>query len=81
MLFVERGAHKLVTFPAIETVDGWPAALRRLADRGRYRSIEVRTVDGAPVRERDDAADALRAAGFVEGYRGLVYRPGRPNNS
>jgi ATP-dependent Lhr-like helicase len=77
VVFVERGAHKLVTFPAIEIVDDWPLALRRLADRGRYRSLEVRAVDGLPVRERVEVADALRAAGFVEGYRGLVYRPGR----
>jgi ATP-dependent Lhr-like helicase len=77
VVFVERGARKLVTFSAIDVVDDWPDALRRLADRGRYRSIEVRTVDGVPVRERVEVADALRAAGFVEGYRGLVYRPGR----
>jgi ATP-dependent Lhr-like helicase len=77
VLFVERGAHKLVTFPAIDAVDDWPNALRRLADAGRYRSIEVRSVDGEPVRERDDVAEALRAAGFVDGYRGLVYRPAR----
>jgi ATP-dependent helicase Lhr and Lhr-like helicase len=77
VLFVERGAHKLVTFPGIDLVDDWPVALRRLADQGRYRSVEVRSVDGVPVRERVDVADALRAAGFAEGYRGLVYRPGR----
>jgi ATP-dependent Lhr-like helicase len=80
VVFVERGAHKLVTFPAIDVVDDWPAALRRLADQGRYRSIEIRAVDGQPVREHDDVAGALRAAGFVEGYKGLVYRPGRPGS-
>jgi ATP-dependent Lhr-like helicase len=69
---LERGGHSLVTFD----VESWPPALRDLVDGGRYRSLEIRKVDGMPV--RDDAvrpiADELRAAGFVEGYRGLVYR-------
>jgi ATP-dependent Lhr-like helicase len=77
VVFVERGGHKLVTFPALADVPDWPACLRRLADDGRYRSLEIRTVDGRPVREVADVAESLRAAGFVEGYKGLVYRPRR----
>jgi ATP-dependent Lhr-like helicase len=72
---LERGGHSLATFG----LDGWATALRDLVDRGRYRSLEIRKVDGVPV--RDEAvrrvADDLRAAGFVEGYRGLVYRARR----
>jgi ATP-dependent Lhr-like helicase len=74
-VYIERGGHSLVTFGP----DGWAPALRDLVDRGRYRSLEIRKVDGLPV--RDDAvraiADELRAAGFAEGYRGLVYRARR----
>ncbi|HEY2813603.1 MAG TPA: DEAD/DEAH box helicase [Acidimicrobiales bacterium] len=69
---LERGGHSLVTFG----VDGWASALRELVARGRYRSVEIRKVDGYPVRDDEVRAhaDALRAAGFVDGYRGLVYR-------
>jgi ATP-dependent Lhr-like helicase len=69
---LERGGHSLVTFG----VDGWAPALRNVVDAGRYRSLEIRKVDGLPVRDEAvrSVADELRAAGFVEGYRGLVYR-------
>jgi hypothetical protein len=40
---------------------------------GRHRSLQIGRVDGEPVRE-SDLAPALRAAGFVDGYRGLVLR-------
>jgi ATP-dependent Lhr-like helicase len=68
--YVERGGHSLVTFGA----DGWAAVLRGLVDRGRYRSLEIRKVNGQPVREVESAAEQLRDAGFVDGYKGLVYR-------
>jgi ATP-dependent Lhr-like helicase len=69
---LERGGHSLVTFG----VDGWAPALRELVDTGRYRSLEIRKVDGVPVRDASvqSIAAELRSAGFVEGYRGLVYR-------
>jgi hypothetical protein len=44
-----------------------------LVKDGAYRSIELAKVDGQPVRETS-LADPLRAAGFIDGYRGLVYR-------
>jgi ATP-dependent Lhr-like helicase len=68
--YLERGGHSLVTFGP----DGWAPALRALVDRGRYRSLEIRKVNGEPVREVDVAAGQLREAGFVDGYKGLVYR-------
>jgi ATP-dependent helicase Lhr and Lhr-like helicase len=69
--YLERGGHSLVTFAA----DGWAAALPALVDRGRYRSLEIRKVNGEPVRDDEHAVEQLRAAGFVDGYKGLVYRP------
>jgi ATP-dependent Lhr-like helicase len=71
--FLERGGHSLTTFG----VDGWATALHQLVARGRYRSLEIRKVNGEPVRDVEGAADALREAGFVDGYKGLVYRPPR----
>jgi ATP-dependent Lhr-like helicase len=69
---LERGGHSVVTFGR----DDWAPPLRQLVDNGRYRSLEIRKVDGVPVRDEAarHAADELRAAGFAEGYRGLVYR-------
>ncbi len=53
-----------------------PAGRRRSASgwrRATCASHEVTTVDGEPVRTTP-WADALRAAGFADGYRGLVAR-------
>ena len=46
----------------------WPTS----CGAGAERSVEVRKVDGEPV--SGEIADALRRAGFVDGYRGLVLR-------
>jgi hypothetical protein len=59
-------------FPAAATDVRWAAALADLVRRGAERSVEVRKVDGEPV--SGEIADALRGAGFVDGYRGLVLR-------
>jgi ATP-dependent Lhr-like helicase len=70
--FLERGARTLTTF-----VDGassdWPDAIASLAKDGRLRQIELARIDGEPVGS-SPFADALRATGFVDGYRGLVLR-------
>ena len=42
---------------------------------GRARTVEVRKLDGESIGPSSPVADALRAAGFVEGYRGFVARP------
>jgi hypothetical protein len=36
--------------------------------------LEIAKVDGESARQVPDAAAALRAAGFADGYRGLVLR-------
>jgi hypothetical protein len=36
--------------------------------------LEIAKIDGVAARQATDAAVALRAAGFVDGYRGLVMR-------
>lgn len=77
-VFVERGGRSLATFPASgETSERWTAALADLVGSGRRRSFEIVRIDGAPARESDHA-EALRAAGFTDGYRGLVLRSRKP---
>ncbi len=71
--YLERGGRSLVTFGPGAEHAGWIDALVSLVKDGVYRSIELAKVDGQPVRETS-LADQLRAAGFVDGYRGLVYR-------
>jgi ATP-dependent Lhr-like helicase len=76
--FLERGGHSLVTFPAAADRPGWASALTRLVEHGRYRTLEIRKADGVPVREAPAVVEALAAAGFTDGYKGLVLRrPGR----
>ena len=71
--FVERGGRSLWTFPAASAFPRWPQALGERVASGDVRSHEVTTVDGEPVRT-GPWADALRAAGYADGYRGLVAR-------
>jgi ATP-dependent Lhr-like helicase len=75
--FVERGGRSVWTFPVAADHGGWPAALARRVEDGRARSHEVQTVDGEPVRT-SPWADAFRAAGYADGYRGLVARKAGP---
>jgi len=74
LVTLERGGRSLIRFPAASDDTAWADALARLVKDGRLRSLEIAKVDGAPVREVADASAALRAAGFVDGYRGLVCR-------
>ncbi len=71
-VYVERGGRSLVTFPAADD-PRWAAALAGVVRGGRRRSLEIAKVDGVATRETP-AADHLREAGFVDGYRGLVLR-------
>jgi len=73
VVYVERGGRTLVTFPAMAEASGWADALVELVDQRRVRSFEIATVDGEPV-TGTPVADALTAAGFSPGYRGLIYR-------
>ncbi|MFN8039587.1 MAG: DEAD/DEAH box helicase [Acidimicrobiales bacterium] len=71
---LERGARSLATFARTLDHPHWAEGLRTLVASGRLRRIELAKVDGAPVGE-SPVAEHLRAAGFVDGYRGLVLRP------
>jgi ATP-dependent Lhr-like helicase len=73
LCFVERGGRSLWTFPAAEAQPGWVEALAQRVRSGRARQHEVQTVDGEPART-SPWAEALRQAGYADGYRGLVMR-------
>jgi ATP-dependent helicase Lhr and Lhr-like helicase len=73
LAWFDRRSSNLVTFPAADD-GGWAEALATLVKDGRQRSLEVRKVNGAPIDRKGTVAAALLAAGFVDGYRGLVLR-------
>jgi ATP-dependent helicase Lhr and Lhr-like helicase len=72
--YLERGGRSLVVFPAAEHHPGWASAVAGLVrpggGAGRSR-LEIARIDGEPA-AASPHAEALRAAGFRDGYRGLV---------
>jgi ATP-dependent Lhr-like helicase len=75
LAYLERGAHKVIRFPAGHDDARWAAALAGLVDSGRLRSLEIRAVDGDGVHEcAPEVLDALRGAGFQQSYKGYVRR-------
>jgi ATP-dependent Lhr-like helicase len=71
--FLERGARSLATFGAPDVADRIADALASLVKDGRLRRIELMRIDGETA-GASPLTDALREAGFVDGYRGLVLR-------
>ena len=65
-----RGAE-LLTFGA--PADRWADAIVGLVKDGRLRRIELLRIDGEPVADHVEL-HRLRAAGFIDGYRGLTAR-------
>jgi len=72
--YLERGAHSVLTFAGATEHPQWAEGLARLAKDGRVKKLEITRIDGGPPSE-SVAADHLRAAGFVDGYKGLLFRP------
>jgi ATP-dependent helicase Lhr and Lhr-like helicase len=78
LAYLERGAHRVLRFPAGLADDRWAAALGALVEDGRMRSLELRTVDGTAVHETDAGVRAaLDGAGFRPAYKGWTRRPTR----
>jgi ATP-dependent Lhr-like helicase len=78
LAYLERGAHRLLRFPAGLEDDRWAAALGGLVDRGRFRSVELRTIDGTAVHEAGpEVLATLEQAGFRAAYRGWTRRSAR----
>jgi ATP-dependent Lhr-like helicase len=75
LAYLERGAHKVLRFPPGRDDQRWMSALADLVMSGRFRSLEIRAVDGVDVHELEPALhDGLRAAGFQQGYKGWIKR-------
>ncbi len=70
---LERGGRSLSTFAGVFDHPHWAEGLVRLVKDGRMRKLEITKIDGAPAVE-SPVADQLRQAGFVDGYKGLVFR-------
>ena len=74
LAYLERGSHKVLRFPAATTDDRWAAALAALVDIGRFRSLELRAIDGVDVHATPEVHDSLRGAGFQPAYKGWIKR-------
>jgi ATP-dependent Lhr-like helicase len=75
-IYVDRGGGSIQTLPASDDPEiavVAAAALAGLLADGRGRELVITKVDGEPV-AASPFRDALVAAGFVAGYRGLVLR-------
>jgi hypothetical protein len=70
-VYLERGGHSLLTFPATAHSSAWVDGLVALVKDGRLRRLVIGRVDGVPVAE-SPVAEVLRAASFADGYRGLT---------
>jgi ATP-dependent Lhr-like helicase len=71
--YVERGGRSLLTFPAEVAPGEWLDALVAAHKEGRVPRLALERVDDQPARAAP-LADALRAAGFVDGYKGLTLK-------
>jgi ATP-dependent Lhr-like helicase len=78
--YLERGGRGLLTFAREPGDDGappdpavWIEAIVRAAKEGRVGALQLQRIDDGPARQ-SPLAPALRAAGFVDGYRGLTLR-------
>ena len=75
-LYLERGGSTLQILAPADDPAVATAALRALANlvtTGRTRELVIRKIDGLPVGE-SPWREALLAAGFSAGYRGLTIR-------
>ena len=50
----------------------WPALLRGLVESGRVRRLRIESIDADPAAVSAHS-DALRGAGFADGYKGLSF--------
>ena len=71
--YLERGGRSLLTFPAASDRPAWVDGLVAVVKDGFARKLELVRIDGLPARD-SPLASTLRAAGFVDSYRGLLLR-------
>jgi ATP-dependent Lhr-like helicase len=73
LAWYDRRSHHLVTFPGTLEDRTWAEALADQVRAGRLRKVELRKVNGEPALGPELTA-AAEAAGFIHGYRGLVFQ-------
>jgi ATP-dependent Lhr-like helicase len=69
--YLERGGRSLSVFTQDD--DAWAEGIASLQKDARVRRLVVERVNGVPAADSPEA-DALRAAGFSDSYRGLALR-------
>jgi len=69
--YLEKGGRSLLTFPAASGRGEWVDVLSTMVTGGRVRRLRIESIDGGSATS-SPWADALRCAGFVEGYKGLT---------
>ena len=65
-------SHHLCTFESDDR--GWAPAICDLVKNGDLRGAEIRKVNGKSVADDPEVSEALAKVGFVESYKGWVYR-------
>jgi len=70
---LERGGRSLSTFAPALQHPHWAEGLTALVKDGRMRKLEITKIDGSAAAD-SPVADHLRHAGFVDGYKGLIFR-------
>jgi ATP-dependent Lhr-like helicase len=71
-VYLERGGKSLLTFGGIDP-HVWAGALVEAHKEGRVGRLQLERIDDAPARTAP-SAQALRDAGFGDGYKGLTLR-------
>jgi ATP-dependent Lhr-like helicase len=77
--YIDRGGRGLLTFARAGTTESdtepsvWIEAIVAAQKEGRLGTLQLQRIDDGPARQ-SALAPALRAAGFVDGYRGLTLR-------
>ena len=66
-------SHNLCTFTNTDH-RAWATAIAEAVKNGELRGAEIRKANGVPVSEISELTEALAAAGFVESYKGWVFR-------
>jgi ATP-dependent Lhr-like helicase len=72
VVYVERSGKSLLTFGSTPT-EVWADALVRAHKEGRIARLQIERIDDEPARTTRHA-EAMREAGFADGYKGLTLR-------
>ena len=64
----------MLTFASEAEPAAWIEALVTAHKEGRIARLALERIDDQPARQ-SPLADALRSAGFVDGYKGLTLKP------